>query len=303
MRKKILLSIAALLAVGAIAAYAMNRPEPADSRFSGAYELDDDSLVFITPREGSVLRYRMMNGESAALWPVGDGKYEGGTGWAEREPIVNRIQFNMDSDGEPNGFTWQHGTGAARHARALSLREQISRSQVVSCPPFSSDIFDRRPESLERFRARLIGRGDGARPWFETAKHSDSAFGMIIGTEDAVVDGCARTCGGTPTVCAAARAFIDRTLRSRCRRRSEARDTEPVAVRRQGLRARRRSGAVEELRKLQAEGKPSQYFVYPDVEHGIMRYTEDVSGERRYIGYAPEYFPRQMAWLREQSGL
>ena len=118
MRKKILLSIAALLAVGAIAAYAMNRPEPADTRFSGAYELDDDTLVFITPREGRVLRYRMMNGESAALWPVGDGKYEGGTGWAEREPIVNRIQFDRIRTASR---TDSHGSrGRARRAtRAL----------------------------------------------------------------------------------------------------------------------------------------------------------------------------------------
>ena len=126
MRKKILLSIAALLAVGAIAAYAMNRPEPADTRFSGAYALDDDTLVFITPREGNVLRYRMMNGESAALWPVGDGKYEGGTGWAEREPVVEPLPV-------------RHGFG--RRAERIRLAAGDGRSAPRARPePARTDI-------------------------------------------------------------------------------------------------------------------------------------------------------------------
>src|SRR5262245_53103029 len=124
MRKKILLGVIAILAVGGVAAYAMHRPEPADTRYSGAYVLEDNSLVFISPREGSVLRYRTMNGESAALWPVAENQYEGGTGWAERDPVVNRIRFQTDSHGRPEGFEWQPASGAMRHARALRLREQ-----------------------------------------------------------------------------------------------------------------------------------------------------------------------------------
>ena len=67
MRKKILFSISAVLLIGAIAFYVANRPEPADTRYSGAYRLDDGALVFIIPREGAVLRYKAMNGETGAL--------------------------------------------------------------------------------------------------------------------------------------------------------------------------------------------------------------------------------------------
>src|SRR4029453_12502714 len=92
MRKKILLGLVALVVVIAVAAYVTTRPESPDTRFTGAYALADGTLVFVSPREGKVLRYRMMNGESGALWPTADGEYEGGPGWGEREPVVNRIK-------------------------------------------------------------------------------------------------------------------------------------------------------------------------------------------------------------------
>ncbi|MGH8187511.1 MAG: alpha/beta hydrolase family protein, partial [Steroidobacteraceae bacterium] len=72
-RRKILLSVAALIVVGALGAYLYTRPEPADTRFTGAYTLDDGSLALIAPREGKVLRYKLVNGESGALWPTENG--------------------------------------------------------------------------------------------------------------------------------------------------------------------------------------------------------------------------------------
>src|SRR5919106_45959 len=101
MRKKILLSVVGLIVVAAFGAYLYTRPEPADTRFTGAYSLDDGSVAFIAPREGKVLRYKLVNGESGALWPTGNGQYEGGAGWAEREPVVNVIKFDMDAQGHP----------------------------------------------------------------------------------------------------------------------------------------------------------------------------------------------------------
>ena len=65
MKKKILLGIAALALVIGVAVYASTRPDPPDTRFTGAYALADGTLVFVTPREGKILRYRQMNGESA----------------------------------------------------------------------------------------------------------------------------------------------------------------------------------------------------------------------------------------------
>ena len=74
MWKKILLGVAALGLIGGIVAYVLTRPEPADTRFSGAYALEDGTQVFVSPREGKVLRYRLMNGESGALWPTAGGE-------------------------------------------------------------------------------------------------------------------------------------------------------------------------------------------------------------------------------------
>src|SRR5687767_14901457 len=58
MKKKILLSVVALLLIGGIAYYALNRQPPAETRFSGAYRFDDGTLMMITPREGPILRFK-----------------------------------------------------------------------------------------------------------------------------------------------------------------------------------------------------------------------------------------------------
>jgi hypothetical protein len=58
---------------------------------------------------------------------------------------------------------------------------------------------------------------------------------------------------------------------------------------------------VEELDRLQAIGKPVEYMVYPQAEHGILQFTEGADGERRYLGYEPDYFGKQIEWLRRQS--
>lgn len=53
--------------------------EALDTRFTGAYRLDDGTLVMIAPREGDTLRYRLMSGKSAALRPAGEGVFEAGS--------------------------------------------------------------------------------------------------------------------------------------------------------------------------------------------------------------------------------
>lgn len=124
MRKKIILGVAGLAAVALLAAYVLTRKEPADTRFTGAYLLEDGSPVLITPREGNVLRWRTMDGESAPLWPVGGTRYEGGGAFAEREPVVNTIEFQMER-GRPVGFQWVHAGGVARQAYRMQLAEDI----------------------------------------------------------------------------------------------------------------------------------------------------------------------------------
>jgi hypothetical protein len=100
--------IVAVLATAAVAWRLLSMPEAFDTRFTGAYRLEDGSLVFIVPREGKILRYRLMNGESSALWPVAERTYEAGPGWAERQPVLHTCTFSINKDRRPDGFTWQN---------------------------------------------------------------------------------------------------------------------------------------------------------------------------------------------------
>jgi uncharacterized protein len=102
------------------------RTVPADTRYTGAYRLDDGTFVYIAPRGDGQLRFKRMDGTTGTLWPLGNFAFEGGAGWAEREPVVNRIRFDMDASGRPIGFTWTQGQGAPTHATAMRLREQVS---------------------------------------------------------------------------------------------------------------------------------------------------------------------------------
>src|SRR5688500_14513444 len=129
MKRKILLSVVALLLIGGIAYYALNREAPAETRFSGAYRFDDGTLMMIAPREGAILRFKKMNGETGALWPSKEAdSYEGGDGWAVQEPVTNRVQFERDAEGRLAGLTWHRtsqGTATDLKATRLPLREEI----------------------------------------------------------------------------------------------------------------------------------------------------------------------------------
>lgn len=117
--------IPALLLLLAGAAYLLLRPPAPDTRFNGAYRLDDGRLVYITPREGDVLRYRLDSGESRALWPVGERRYEAGSGWAERQPVEVEVEFLVDSEDRPTGFRWEHAEFGTQTAERLDLPEEI----------------------------------------------------------------------------------------------------------------------------------------------------------------------------------
>jgi uncharacterized protein len=447
MWKKILLGIAALGLIGGIVTYVITRPEPPDTRFSGAYALEDGTQLFVSPREGKELRYRLMNGESGALWPTGEGEYEGGAGWGEREPVVNHVKFAR-ADGR-SGFDWRRANGKVAHARWLDLPERISkfpsgdlalRGKLVlpegsgpfpavvivhgsenysavdyyyepymyAANGFAALAFDKRGTGesegkyLQNFhvlsddvvaavrwlraqpgidgnrihlagfsqggwiaplaalkdgniRSILVGYGvmvpvtgedrwgyfyalqqkgfgadavaaadrvnaviediidrhenrwsdlgsmlDTARsqPWFDAVRGSDSILGNVAGSKmplwgwRAFVWWRLRSQGDTP--------FIDRLY-------------DPVETMQKlqtpslWMLGGEDSSAptpwtLRELEKLQASGRPLQYYVFPGADHGIMTFEKRENGERRYIGIAPDYYPMQIAWLREHSG-
>jgi uncharacterized protein len=451
MWKKILLGVVLLAAVGGVVAYARTRPEPADTRFSGAYALPDGTLVVLTPREGKVLRYRMMNGEAAVLWPKSDDEYEGGEGWDQREPVVNHVKF-ASRDGQP-GFDWRRADDQVEHARRIDLPERIAKfpsgdlslrgklvlpdaathgpgpfpavvivhgSESYSAVDYYSEpylyaangfatlAFDKRGTGesdgkyLQNFhvlsddvvaavrwlreqpgidgnriqlvgysqggwiaplaalkdgniRSVLVGYGvmvpvtgedrwgyyyalqqkgfgddavaaadrvnaviadivdrhenrwseladqlDAARsqPWFESVRGSDSSLGFIadsrlpLWTMRLYLAWRMGAQGDTP--------FIDRVY-------------DPVQTMQKlkspslWLLGGEDSSAptpwtLRELEKLQSEGRPVQYRVFPDADHGIIKFVQQEDGSRRYTGLEPDYYPLQIAWLREHSG-
>ena len=62
--------------------------------------------------------------------------------------------------------------------------------------------------------------------------------------------------------------------------------------------------SIDELEKLQAEGRPIEVEVFPEAEHGIIVFADgDDIENREILGYAPGYLPLQIDWLRRQSGL
>ncbi len=112
----------ALLVGGVVTYFLFVREAPLDTRFNGAYRLDDGRLLVITAREADTLRYRLMSGESRALWPVGGGAFTAGPGWSGREPVEVGVGFDSSESGPPKGLDWD-APGGGQRARRLELPE------------------------------------------------------------------------------------------------------------------------------------------------------------------------------------
>jgi len=449
MKKKILLSVIALLLIGGLAYYLNTRPTPAEIRFSGAYRFDDGTLMVITPREGAILRFKKMSGETGALWPTkqADG-YEGGDGWAEHEPITNRVHFDRNQQGQISGLTWQRnamelkatrlplreeivtfqsgeltlrgklvlpegtgpfavvvpvhgsedysavdqysdpymhaanglaafaydkrGTGGSEGeytanfdvlsndtvaaAKYLRTRQEIDGDKIhlagfsqggwiaplaalkdgnirtvfvgfgVAVPVLGedrwgyvyafqqkgfgekelaemdsiaailSDIFDRGQNRWADFEKAV--EDAKTKPWYETAKHSDSLFGMILGTDMPLWVSRPYMWwkyGRTELP------FIDR-LYDPVQTLAKL-DTPSLWIFAGKDSSAPTQWSVDELDKLKAAGKPIEYFIYPEAEHGIIRFEQQPDGERKPVRYEEGYFQQEVDWFRRQSGL
>jgi hypothetical protein len=147
----------------------------------------------------------------------------------------------------------------------------------------------------------LSGMLDAARskPWFQAVRGSDSGLGQLTGSKlplwgwRTFLWWRERSFGDTP--------FIDRLY-------------DPVQTMQQlqtpslWLLGGEDSSAptpwtLRELEKLEAEGRPVRHHVFPEADHGIIRFVKQENGERRYTGLEPDYYPMQIAWLREHNGL
>lgn len=452
---KVLVLVLALVAAGALAVYLFTREEPADTRFTGAYALEDGRRVYVTPRGGEELRYRLEDGESGALYPTGDLRYVSGPGWDGREPVELEVGFAMDEAGEATGLTWRRSGGEELVGRPLALPEEVLafpsgdltlrgklvlppasagpgpypavvlihgsesysavdyyylpylfaahgiatlaydkrgtggsegdytqnfhvlardavaavkelrerddvdperihlhggsqggwiaplaasrtqgiRSLLISYGPmvsivdedrwgyvyelrkqgFGEDAIARADEVNELLGA-IVDRGEWERwdevgpmldqaegePWFEALAGSDSMLGFLADT-------------WMP------RWMLKLYAKWKLRERP---DGEPFADRRYdpvpvvaaldvpslwifgGEDSSMPTGwSVAELEQLQERGRPIEIHVYPEAEHGILRFEEAADGTRTYLGYEPGYLMEQVRWLRERSGL
>ena len=114
-KKRWIVVVAVLLAL--IAWYASRGEDSFDTRFNGAYRLEDGRLVFVMPRDGETLRYRLMSGESAALRPTVDHTFEAGPGWSAAEPVEVTVTFDPPDPGPPSGLLWKSVTAEQRGER------------------------------------------------------------------------------------------------------------------------------------------------------------------------------------------
>ncbi|HEY0683766.1 MAG TPA: alpha/beta fold hydrolase [Steroidobacter sp.] len=169
-------------------------------------------------------------------------------------------------------------------------------AEMDSISAIIGDIFDRGQDRWSDFSDALQAARD--KPWFETAKHSDSMFGMIVGTEKPlwIVRPYVWWKYGRMDP-----PFIDR-LYDPVQTLAKL-DTPSFWIFGGKDSSAPTEWSVEELRKLQAAGKPIQYFVYPEAEHGILRFEQKEDGEREILGYEDGYFQQQVDWFRKQSGL
>jgi dipeptidyl aminopeptidase/acylaminoacyl peptidase len=58
---------------------------------------------------------------------------------------------------------------------------------------------------------------------------------------------------------------------------------------------------IEALNKLQRQRKPVDYLIYPESGHGILRVEQLPDGNRRMLGYEPDYFKVQIDWLKRNN--
>ncbi len=166
-RKKIV-AILILLLVGGGAAYWYSRPKHNNTQYNGAYRFNDGRYVFIAVREGDVLRYRMMDGESRALWPARENVFTAGPGWVNKEPVEITITFNRDSHKNVTGLRWQKKDQPEQLAERINLSESVFTFQSGDLKLRGKLVL---PQGSGQFPAVVIVHGSGDESAVETYFH------------------------------------------------------------------------------------------------------------------------------------
>lgn len=116
----IVLGLMAVLLVGVM--FFFGRTKSIATPYLGAYSFPDGRYVFISPRDGETLRYRLMDGESGALRPSGGDTYAAGPGWSGDDPTEVTITFDPVSGGTSPGLV-RRRDGEELEARRMNLPE------------------------------------------------------------------------------------------------------------------------------------------------------------------------------------
>jgi dipeptidyl aminopeptidase/acylaminoacyl peptidase len=142
---------------------------------------------------------------------------------------------------------------------------------------------------------RLLDEAEG-KPWLKSVRGSDSLLGFVVGKPLFLV----RPYSWWSLRSRDGYAFIDRLY-----------DPVPTLQKLEapslwllgGKDSSMPTGAtVEALGALAAAGRPVEWVVFPDAEHGIIR-AEDGPQGRRLTGYEARYFPMMLEWLQKQAAV
>lgn len=160
--KRALLVIAVLLAA-ALAVFALNRPQPPDTRLTGAYRLDDGRLLGITPTDGEVLRMRdFSTGGVHGLYPLGEDRFTVRPGWAPQEaPESGTVRF------EGRSLVWTRGSRETR-AERIVLPEKTARFRTGG------------DEDVELYGRLVLPPGKGPHPAVVVVHGSDKDAATIF---------------------------------------------------------------------------------------------------------------------------
>lgn len=127
-RKKIALAVLLVcLVLAGLAYWRFHEPVP-DTRFTGAYRLDDSRLAIVVPYRGEELRLVVpADGERRPLLPMGDLRYRVGSAGTPVPPADQpdeEVIFRVDEEGRPLGFLRHRGEERTTAAERIDLREE-----------------------------------------------------------------------------------------------------------------------------------------------------------------------------------
>lgn len=77
-----------------VASQADSYSAPPQACYSGAYRFANGGFVVISPSSEGALRYRVTDGRTGRLYPSDDKHFDGGPGWAAREPRIAEAAFD-----------------------------------------------------------------------------------------------------------------------------------------------------------------------------------------------------------------